>query len=674
MARLRAIARPSAGTIQHRDAKVHTNLKLRALAIAGWFLFACAGDTRAQQAADVGQWHHYGGDHAHSRYAPLDQINKSNVDKLQIAWRWESVDSALPRAAGVPGQFKVTPLYIDGVLYASTSMSQVAAIDADTGKTLWVYDPESYKRGRPTNTGFQHRGVEYWTDGTQRRIIIATGGRQLISIDATTGKPDPDFGSGGQVDLAEGLGRPINVRNYGFNSPACVCRDTIVVGSIIFDAPTQPDMPPGHVRGYDVRTGRQKWIFHTIPQAGEFGVETWEEDSWKVAGNTNVWSTISADDELGYVYLPLTTPTNDWYGGHRHGDNLFAESLVCLEAQTGKRVWHFQAVHHGLWDYDFPCGPNLVDIKVGGKPIKAVAQVSKQGFCYVFDRVTGEPVWPIEERPVASSSVPGEKTAPTQPFPTKPPPFERQGIREADLIDFTPELRAEAIEILKQYEWGPMFTPPIVIGDRGRKGTIQLPGPAGGANWGGAAVDLETGILYVPSMTQPFVLGLSQPDQERSGFRYIRTGPFTVEGPRGLPLVKPPYGRITAIDLNRGEIVWQVPHGDGPRHHPAIKHLNLGPLGAAANGVFSNGGGILTKELFFVIQAEEDPKNLAMRMGRTGYLRAFDKTNGKLVFERKIDSTPHGTPMTYMDGGKQYIVMATGGMGQKSELLAFALP
>ena len=649
-------------------------LTLRALLFCAISAMLLASEVVAQHGAVHGQWHHYGGDHGHSRYSPLAQINRSNVDKLEIAWRWESVDGKLPKSFGGPGQFKVTPLMVDGVLYVSTSMSQVAAIDAAKGSTLWVYDPKSYERGRPTNTGFQHRGVEYWTDGQRRRIIIATGGRQLISIDAATGRPDPDFGSGGQVDLSLGLGRTINERLYGFNSPPVVCRDTIVVGSIIFDAPTYPSMPPGHVRGYDVRTGEQKWIFHTIPQDGEFGVETWEQDSWKVAGNTNVWSTISADDELGYVYLPLSTPTNDWYGGHRHGDNMFAECLACLDAQTGKRVWHFQAVHHGLWDFDFPCGPNLVDINVDGQVVKAVAQLSKQGFCYVFNRETGTPIWPIEERVVPQSTVPGEKTAPTQPFPTKPPPFERQGVTVDDLIDFTPELRAKAIEILKRYESGPMFTPPIVIDDGGRKGTLQLPGPAGGANWGGGAFDPETGFLYVSSITLPFVIGLSQPDQNRSGFRYIRSGPFTVEGPEGLPLFKPPYGRISAIDLRRGEIAWQVPHGDGPRDHPAIKHLGLGPLGAAANGVFSNGGGVLTKELFFVIQAEENAQDAAMRMGRTGFLRAFDKTTGKLLLELRTESTPHGTPMTYLADGKQYIVVAVGGMGQKSELLAFALP
>ncbi len=639
-------------------------------------LFVAAGGAALGQSAPTGQWHHYGHDRSHSRYSPLDQINRDNVDQLEIAWRWESVDEPLAKENRRlrPGQFKVTPLLINGVLYAGTSLSQVAAIDPASGKTLWVFDPKSYEAGRPTNSGFQHRGLEYWTDGTAQRIIIATGGRQLVSVDPATGKPDPSFGDNGFVDLTQGLGREINERHYGFNSPTVVCRDTIVVGSIIFDAPTHMSMPPGHVRGYDVRTGKQKWIFHTIPQDGEFGVETWEDDAWKVAGNTNVWTTMSADEELGYVYLPTSTPTNDWYGGHRRGDNLFAESLVCVDAETGKRVWHFQAVHHGLWDYDFPCAPNLVDIHVDGRDIKAVAQVSKQGFCYVFDRATGEPVWPIEERPVPQTEVPGEKTSPTQPIPTKPPPFEHQGVTVDDLIDFTPELRAEAVELLKKYAYGPIFTPPIVIGDDGRKGTIVMPGPAGGANWGGACFDPETGMLYVPSMSWPFMIGVSQPDQDRSGFKYMRTGPFVVSGPRGLPLLKPPYGRITAIDLNRGEIAWQVPHGDGPRDHPAIKHLNLGPLGSAANGVLSNGGGVLTRQLLFVIQAEENPQSVAMRMGQTGYLRAFDKKTGELVWQREVDSTPHGTPMTYMHQGRQYVVMAVGGLGQKSELLAFALP
>ncbi len=511
------------------------------------------------------------------------------------------------------------------------------------------------------------------TASEDERIIIATGNRRLIALNLKTGKPYPDFGDGGWVDLTKGLGREINARLYMINSPPVVCRDIIVVGSVISDGPRSPSMPPGHVRGFDVRTGEQKWIFHTIPHEGEFGVETWEDDSWKYSGNTNVWSTMSADNDLGYVYLPLSTPTNDWYGGHRLGDNLFAESLVCLNAETGERVWHFQAVHHGLWDYDFPCAPNLVDITVDGKAIKAVAQVSKQGFTYVFDRATGEPVWPIEEREVPQSTAPGEKTSLTQPFPTKPPAFERQGVSVDDLIDFTPELRAEALEIIKDYVIGPLFTPPILMGDDEKLGTIMLPSAAGGANWSGAAFDPETGWLYVPSMTLPMLNAVGPADPNRSEFKYMRAGQFLPPGPQGLPLVKPPYGRITAIDLNRGEIAWQVPHGDGPRDHPAIKDLNLGRLGWAANGLLSNGGGFLTKTLYFVIQSTVDDRT-NMRMGSEGFLRAFDKTDGELVWEKKISTTPHGTPMTYMHLGKQYVVMAVGGSRQPAELLAFALP
>ena len=473
--------------------------------------------TPAQQV----EWRHYGADRAHSRFLPLNQVNKSNVKRLQEAWRWESVDAPIAqknRRLGL-GPFKPTPLMVGGMLYVSTSLSQVAAIDPATGKTLWVHDPESYKRPRPGNSGYQHRGVEYWTDGKDARIIIATGGRQLIAINAKTGETYPEFGRRGWVDLRQGLGRPINERTLGFNSPPVVCRDTIVVGSVVQDFVQEMNTAPGHVRGYDVRTGKLKWVFHTIPHPGEFGNETWKDESWKKMGNTNVWSTMSADEELGYVYLPVSTPTNDYYGGHRLGDNLFAESLVCLDAETGERVWHFQVCHHGLWDYDIPCGPNLVDLTVDGKPIKAVAQVTKQGFCFVFDRVTGEPVWPIEERPVPASTVPGEEAAGTQPFPTKPPPFERQTTHDDDLIDFTPQLRAEALQIVGNLARGPLYLPPIVNGQGGKQGSLLLPSPAGGANWRGAAVDPETNLLYVGSMTSPVVMSVVKPDpvSQRAG-------------------------------------------------------------------------------------------------------------------------------------------------------------
>jgi len=625
-------------------------------------------------AQDV-DWPHYAADRFSSKYLPLDQINVENVDSLKEVWRWKTEDDAIvkenPRFR--PGQFKVTPLVVKGVMYASTGLSQVAAIDPATGKTLWVYNPKSYENPRPANTGYQHRGLEYWTDGTVDRILIATGGRQLISIDPETQKPDPNFGTNGIVDLSKGLGGDFSLTSFGFNAPTIVIRDTIVVGSIISDGPTRKEMTPGHVRGFDIRTGKQKWIFRTIPQEGEFGNDTWLEDSWKYTGNTNVWTWMSGDEELGYVYLPVSTPTNDWYGGHRKGNNLFAESLVCLNADTGKRVWHFQGVHHGLWDYDFPAAPNLVDLTVNGKQVKAVAQVSKQGFTYVFNRVTGKPIWPINELPVPQTTVPGEWTSPTQPHPTKPPAFERQGFSVDDLNDLTPELHAEALEIIQNYEIGPLFTPPPVLGENGKQGVIMLPSAAGGANWGGAAVDPDAGVMIVASMTLPMLNAVAKGDPNRTNFDYQRTGGFIAPGPQGLSLTKPPYGRITAYDLNKGEIIWQVPHGDGQRDHPALKGLALNSLGAAANGVLSNGGGVLTKELFFMIQADEDTTSM-MRMKTTGYIRAYDKRNGFLIWEQEVDKTPHGSAMTYMHKGKQYIVHAVGGFNQPAELIAYALP
>ena len=557
------------------------------------------------------------------------------------------------------------------MLYTSTPLSQVAAIDAATGNTLWVHDPKAYHRGRPANSGFQHRGVAYWTDGTDARIIIATGTRQLIALNARTGQRYPDFGDGGWVDLGKGFGKRFQQRQLGFNSPPVIVGDTIVLGSVVSDGPRTKRMPPGDLRGFDVRTGQQKWIFHTIPREGEFGVKTWLDDSWKYSGNTNAWGPLSADAELGLVYVPVGTPTSDYYGGHWPGPNLFAESILCLDAKTGERVWHFQAVHHGLWDYDFCAAPNLVDIKVDGKRIKAVAEVSKQGFCYVFDRATGKPVWPIDERPVPQTTVPGEWTSATQPFPTKPPPFERQGVTPDDLIDLTPELREEAVAIMNEYVSGPLFTPPALYGEDGRKGALSLPGGGGGANWAGAAVDPETGVLYVHSNTIARVLAIQKANPDRTEFDYVRGQPAYVLGPRGLPLVKPPWGRITAIDLNVGEILWQVPHGNGPRNHPAIEHLELGLLGAPGHRGLSSGGPMVTKTLLFYSQAARGPD---LSMSKTEYyLRAFDKYNGEKLWERQLDIAPHGAPMTYMVNGRQYVVVAAGGRQQPAELIAFAL-
>ncbi len=629
-----------------------------------------AADAQAPEGVKDGQWRHYSGDTASTKYSPLDQINASNVNNLEEAWRWESVGAQVEGAPRGAVSFKPTPLVVDGVMYTSTAFSQVAAINPGTGETLWVYDPESYKLGVPANVGFQHRGIEYWTDGEIKRIIIATGGRQLVSIDTETGKADPNFGENGIVNLEEGLGRKFNARHLTYSSPTIVCRDTIIVGSVITDPTGTKSMPPGHVRGFDVRTGKQNWIFHTIPLEGEFGNETWLNDSWKYTGSTNAWSMLSADEELGYVYLPLGTPTNDFLGEFRLGDNLFAESLVCLNAKTGKRVWHYQFIHHGIWDWDLPAAPNLVDIVVDGKPIKAVAQITKHGWVFVFDRVTGEPVWPIEEREVPPSKVPGEQLSPTQPFPTKPPPFERQGVRVEDLIDFTPELRAEAERILSEYTIGPIFTP-LTVETETNKGTAVLPHMVGGANWSGACLDPETGILYIPSQTRLINVGLRKNTGARAEFSHV---PIleNIIGPQGLPMLKPPYGRITAIDLNKGEFVWQIVHGDGPRDHPAIKHLNLPPLGSATNPALAQGGGVLTKSLLFMIQLNLDPEDYEKTL-RNGVIRAFDKSNGEELWEYDLDRAPQGTPMTYMHEGKQYIVLAAGMFGQAGELIAFRL-
>jgi outer membrane protein assembly factor BamB len=377
----------------------------------------------AQTGAQNGEWRTYGGDLGHTKYSPLDQITRDNVKNLRIAWRWLSIDEPLKARIDLPNTLRgpmylneATPLMVHGVLYTSTAFSQIAAIDARTGKTLWSYDPVLYTDVRPPEHGFLTRGLSYWTDGKEERLLYAGGLAYLLSIDAKTGKPDPNFGNNGRVDLREGLGRPFNSRIYSVNSPPVICRDVVIVGSTMPENVSAKDMPPGHIRGYDVRTGKMKWVFHTIAQPGEFGDKTWEKDSWAHTGGVNIWTNISADEELGYVYLPVGTPMNDFYGGERLGDNLFADSLVCIEARTGKRVWHFQLVHHPIWDYDPPGAPNLINLKIGGRTVRAVAQITKQGYIFVFDRVTGKPVWPIEERPVPQSSLPGERSAATQPF------------------------------------------------------------------------------------------------------------------------------------------------------------------------------------------------------------------------------------------------------------------
>ena len=648
----------------------------------GLIILLCSGITPialGQSGMIDGDWRYFGGDSGSSKYSALDQIDSDNFAELEVKWRWQSIDGRfnldqlkteypnLLIANDVPevsiNGLKAAPLAVNGVLYISTPLFQAAAVDASTGETLWTYDPRAYASGIPIMMlGFSNRGLAYWSDGERARVVWGTGDGYLIEVDAATGEPNFDFGDGGRVDLIAGIPRarrqaPIN---YSVTSSPIIVGDVIVVGAAISDQPQYKEMPPGHVRGFDVHTGELLWTFHTIPQPGEFGNDTWEDGSWEYSGHANVWTLMSADIEAGIVYLPVGAPTNDFYGVHRPGDNLFANSLVALDAATGQRRWHFQLVHHDLWDSDPPAAPNLVDITVDGKSIKAVAQVTKHGFVFVFNRLTGEPVWPIEERPVPASDVPGERASPTQPFPTKPPAFDRQGLSEDDLIDFTPEVRSEAVAILQQHRFGPMFTPPSLPTDT-RLGTINVPGYIGGANWTGAGVDPETGILYIPSATIPSRSGLQLPTAPDATLNYVRDVTTNV-GPRGLPLTKPPYGRITAIDLNKGEILWQVPNGigaPGVRQHLALADVELPPLGNGRDQI------LVTKTLLISAQASPDENGAYLLVAR-------DKLTGETLAEVALPGQAIGPPMTYQHGGEQYIGITV--RGSPPELVVLGLP
>ena len=622
-------------------------------------LVAWAPPAAAQEGAKNGEWPAYGGDGGSTKYSPLDQINPENVGDLRVAWRWRA-DNFGPRPEF---NYRATPIMIDGVLYTTAGYRRAAvAIDAATGETLWMYRLDEGERGEKAPRLNSGRGVSYWTDGSDERIFLITPGYHLVALDAQTGIPVATFGNNGVVDLKEGLDRPVDPIDgaIGSSSPPVVSHGVVVVGAALVTgiAPVSKENVPGFVRGYDVRTGERLWIFHTIPRPGEFGHETWEGNSWRYTGNAGVWPPFSVDEEIGYVYLPTEQATGDYYGGHRHGDNLFTQSLVCLDIETGERIWHFQMVHHGIWDYDNPAPPILVDITVDGRPIKSVVQVTKQAFAYVFDRVTGEPVWPIEERPVPQSDIPGERTAPTQPFPTRPAPFDRQGITIDDLIDFTPELRAEAVEIASRYRTGQLFIPPsLAEAPDGTKGLIQLPGQGGGANWEGGAVDPDDGILYVASITRPILRRLFN-DPELSDMNYIDAR-WGLLGPRGLPLIKPPWGRVTAIDLNTGEHLWMVPNGDTPEY--VRDHLALEGIDIPKTGQPIRGGTMVTKTLLFV--GGGDP-----------VLRAHDKRSGKIFAEIELPARATGVPMTYMVESRQYIVVAVGAPDHPAELVALRLP
>ena len=605
------------------------------------------------------EWPFYGGDQAGTKYSALTQINRQNVRNLKPAWEWRTGEKALDAYKTTPGMFEVTPLMVDGMLYLSTPYNRVIALDPATGKQRWSYDPKAYEAGQvPNGTGFVHRGVAFWRDSANHRGRILMNSRaRLIQLDSETGKPVESFGDNGVVNLLQGLAWAVDPKQYTNTSPAVVYKDLIIVGNGVADRITYKKDPPGDIRAFHARTGKLVWTFHTVPRTGEFGADTWEENSNTFTGHTNVWAPMTLDESRGLLYMPVSTPSNDFYGGRRPGKNLFADSIVCLDAATGQRKWHYQLVHHGLWDYDMPSPPSLVTITVNGRKIDAVVQLTKQGFAFVFDRVTGAPVWPIEERSVPASDVKDERAWPTQPFPTKPPAISPQGVSLDDAFDLTPELKAEAQAELKKYRIGPLFTPPTF------QGTLMSPGLIGGANWGGAAFDPETGILYVKTTNLAALARLSKPESaspraSETDADYVREGQTNAVFHDGLPLLKPPYGHLTALDLNRGEIVWHVPFGDDARlrAHPALKGVKL-PEKLGAAGVQ---GAIVTKSgLLFV-------------GGGDTALHAVDVKSGADLWTHAFPHRTSGTPMTYSLNGKQYVVIATGN-GPDATLYAFTL-
>jgi quinoprotein glucose dehydrogenase len=655
-----------------------------------------------QHGADKGEWRTWGGDLGNTRYSSLDQVNAQNFNNLQVAWRFK-MDSLGPRPEF---NLEATPLMANGMVYSvGGTRRSVVALDGATGELKWVYGMDEGKRAAAAPRQLSGRGLAYWTDGRDERIFYVTIGYRLVSLDAKTGRPIPNFGENGAVDLKlddDQVIDPIN-GDIGLHATPIIGGNTVIVGAAHLSSgnPKSKTNVKGFVRGYDVKTGKRQWIFHTIPMPGEYGNDTWEKDSWAYSGNTGVWAQMAIDEQLGRAYIPVEMPTGDYYGGHRPGNNLFSDSLVCVDLKTGKRIWHYQLIHHDIWDRDIPSPPVLTDIVVNGRAIKAVAQPTKQAFLYVLDRVTGQPVWPIEERPVTKGDVPGEWYSPTQPFPTKPPAFDRQGFTPDDLLDLTPELKAEATKVASRYRMGALYDPPVLSQWEGPLASLSLPEAGGGANWQGGAFDPETEMFYIYSVTAAQAWGLVKGDPSRTDENYVggsarnpaapaasgggrgagggRGGPSGDEGAfsngpgplvvQGLPIVKPPWGRITAIDLKKGDIVWQIPHGETPdyvKNHPALKGVTIPRTGRTGRI-----GVLVTKTL---VMAGEGGFFTTPSGRRGAMLRAYDKATGKEVGAVYMAAPQTGSLMTYMLNGKQYVIVPISGGVYSDELVAYRLP
>ena len=666
-------------------------LRIGSLMIAVVLAFGTTASVHGQTGAQKGEWRTYGGDLGHTRYAPLDQINAGNFSKLEVAWRFKT-DNLGPR---LEFNLQSTPLVVGNRLYSTGGTRRaVVSLDAATGELLWVHSEDEGARGAAAPRQLSGRGLSYWTDGKEERILYVTQGYRLVALDAKTGNRVPSFASNGILDLKADLDRSIDLTtgSVGLHATPIVAGDILLVGAA-FETGANPKSKSnikGAVRAFDVRTGKRLWMFKTIPEPGEVGAETWEDDSWAYTGNTGVWAQISVDLELGMAYLPVEMPTHDYYGGARPGNGLFGETLVAVDLKTGQRKWHYQLVHHGIWDMDIPCAPILADITVNGKTIKAVAQPTKQAFLYVFDRVTGQPIWPIEEKPVPQGDTPGEKYSKTQPIPSKPAAYNRQGLAVDDLIDFTPALRAEAVKAIEKYKIGPVFTPPVVSQADGPIATLQMASQGAATNWPGGAYDPETHILYVHSQSAVATLGLVPPPPgaapdvryhqgtvlagaRRSGGSgsagAAEGGAVTTLTIQGLPLVKPPYGQLNAISLDTGDILWQVPHGETPdaiKNNPALKGLNIPRTGRPGNV-----GTLVTKTL---VISGEPGFGITSTGQRGAMLRAYDKKTGAEVGAVYMPAPQTGSPMTYMLNGRQYLIVAISGGSYSGELLALKLP